>query len=234
MLLLRVAHCWGTGLAIQRRMHPDLAHIALLGDSIFDNGAYTSGLPDVVTHLRHVLPADWTASLKAVDGAVVADLPAQLHRVPEDATHVVISIGGNDVLRNIDLLGLQVDSSAEALQVFAERTAAFERSYRTAIGAALELRRPTAVCTVYNGALEADRARIARPALAMFNDVILRTAIDLRLDALELRSICTEAGDYAKPIEPSGPGGLKIARAIAHLVGALPSEPPPARIWGLC
>jgi hypothetical protein len=25
-------------------------HIALLGDSMFDNGAYTRGAPDVVTH----------------------------------------------------------------------------------------------------------------------------------------------------------------------------------------
>ena len=215
-------------------MGPDSRHITLLGDSTLDNGAYTRGSPDVVTHLQRMLPAGWTATLGAVDGAVVADLPAQLRRVSDHTTDLVISIGGNDALRNSDLLALLVDSSAEALQVFAERIAGFESSYRTAIRQALELGRRIAICTVYNGALEPDRARIARPALAMFNDVILRTAIDLRLDALEMRSICTESADYANPIEPSGPGGLKIARAIAHLVGALPSEPPPARIWGLC
>ena len=44
-------------------------HIALLGDSIFDNRAYTSGEPDVVTHPRAVLPSEWKASLLAVDGA---------------------------------------------------------------------------------------------------------------------------------------------------------------------
>ena len=215
-------------------MQPDSGHIVLLGDSTLDNGAYTRGSPDVVTHLRRLLPDGWTATLEAVDGAVVADLPAQLRRVPVRATQVVISIGGNDALRNTDLLGLRVDSSAEVLQRFAERTAQFERAYRAAIQGARTSGRRTAVCTVYNGALEAERARIARPALALFNDVILRTAIDLRLDALELRSICTEAEDYANPIEPSGAGGLKIARAIAHLAGALPSEPPPTRVWGLC
>jgi hypothetical protein len=87
------------------------------------------------------------------------------------------------------------------------------------------------VCTVYNGALEPDRAGIARVALALFNDVILRTAIDLHLDALELRSLCTEPDDYANPIEPSGKGGLKIARAIAHVAGAVSGASPPARIW---
>jgi hypothetical protein len=33
------------------------AHIVLLGDSIFDNAAYTQGESHVVTHLRTLLPA---------------------------------------------------------------------------------------------------------------------------------------------------------------------------------
>jgi hypothetical protein len=99
----------------------------------------------------------------------------------------------------------------------------------------MRLERHTAVCTVYNGALEPERATVARVGLALFNDVILRTAIDLRLDALELRSICTEPGDYANPIEPSDQGGLKIARAISRLLGAADSTAaPPARVWGGC
>jgi len=60
-----------------------------------------------------------------------------------------------------------------------------------------------------------------RFGLALFNDAILRTAVDLGLDVLELRSICTEPEDYANPIEPSGQGGLKIARAVSRLVGAV-------------
>src|SRR5206468_10649810 len=50
---------------------PPMPHVARLGDSIFDNGAYVRGGPDVVTHLRGVLPSGWTASLHAVDGAVI-------------------------------------------------------------------------------------------------------------------------------------------------------------------
>jgi hypothetical protein len=68
--------------------------------------------------------------------------------------------------------------------------------------------------------------------LTLFNDVILRTAIEQRLDAAELRSICAEPADYANPIEPSGQGGLKIAGAIARLVGAVHSDERPAHIWG--
>ena len=209
------------------------SHIVLLGDSIFDNAAYTRGAPDVLTHLRSLLPQGWRATLCAVDGATSDRLAAQLPCVPGDASHLVIAIGGNDALQNSDLLSMPVTSSAQALEAFADRLAAFERSYRRAIRDAMALRRPIVVCTIYNGALEAERARIARVGVALFNDVILRTAIALGLDTLELRAVCNEPADYANPIEPSGRGGLKIARAIARVVGAADTaSTKPARVWG--
>jgi hypothetical protein len=206
-------------------------HIVLLGDSIFDNGAYTRGAPDVVTHLRQLLRPGWQASLLAVDGATTARLAPQLDRVPADASHLVVSIGGNDALQNSDLLSMRVASSGEALAALADRASAFEHAYRTAIGAVLAMGRRTIVCTVYNGALQEENVAIARVALAAFNDAILRTAAELAIDAIELRSICTEPADYANPIEPSGPGGLKIARAVAEAAGAIECEKAPARVW---
>ena len=200
-------------------------HIALLGDSIFDNASYTSGEPDVVSHLNTVLPRGNAATLLAVDGATVSGIASQLRRIPRDATHLVMSVGGNDALRNIDLLSLRVSSSAEALQVFAQRIAAFERAYRAVLADVMVVKLPLMVCTIYNGALEKDVATIARLALALFNDAILRAAVDEHIDVIELRAICTEPSDYANPIEPSGSGGLKIAAAIARaLTGAAPSS----------
>jgi hypothetical protein len=102
-----------------------------------------------------------------------------------------LAIGGNDALQNSDLLSLRVNSSRQALEIFADRIGRFERAYRSAISQAIALGRYTAVCTVYNGALEPERATVERIGLALFNDVILRAAVDLRLNALELRSICT-------------------------------------------
>jgi hypothetical protein len=90
------------------------------------------------------------------------------------------------------------------------------------------------MCTVYDGDLGPDRAVAARTGLAIFNDVILRAAVDFQLDVLELRSVCTERADYANPIEPSGQGGLKIARSIAAMVGAVQGASRPARVWGPC
>jgi hypothetical protein len=215
-------------------MAANAPHVALLGDSIFDNGVYTSGAPDVVTHLRTLLPAGWGATLLARDGATIAGLDEQLRRLPGTVTHLVISVGGNDALQNADLLSLPVASSAQALLAFAERVERFEIAYRAALARVLTVQRRTVVCTVYNGALDADRARVARMGLTLFNDAILRTAIDHGLDAIELRSICTAPADYANPIEPSGQGGLKIARSIATVLGAMSHSAPPARIWGAC
>lgn len=79
-------------------------HIALLGDSILDNRAYTRGEPDVVAHLRRVLPPSFQATLCAIDGSMTGDLVQQIARIPADASHLVVSIGGNDALQNIDLL----------------------------------------------------------------------------------------------------------------------------------
>ncbi len=151
--------------------------------------------------------------------------------MPVDASHLVVAIGGNDALQNSDVLALRVTSSAQALEVFDDRLTAFEQAYRRAIGAVKELGRETAVCTIYNGALEPELARVARVALALFNDVILRTGADLGVDVLELRSVCNQPADYANPIEPSGTGGLKIARAIGFMVGGSTGGTP-ARLWG--
>jgi lysophospholipase L1-like esterase len=192
-----------------------MTRIALIGDSIFDNAAYTRGEPDVVTHLRGLLGSGGTALLCAVDGAVTRDVGRQLARVPAEATHVVLSVGGNDVLGHYDLLNMPVRSTAEALALFGRRAAAFEDDYQAALGRVLLLDRPTAACTIYNGNLGPDEAPLARTALAIFNDAIVRTALRHGLHVIELRNICTEPADYANPIEPSGTGGLKIARAIA-------------------
>jgi hypothetical protein len=196
------------------------AHIALLGDSIFDNRAYTGGAPDVVEHLRDLLPSSWRATLCAVDGAMAADLHQQRVSIPPDSSHVVISVGGNDALRNSDLLDTRVRSTAEALVLFGDRVGRFEAAYRSAIEGVVALNRDTTVCTIYNGNFPADQAPLTRVGLMMFNDVILRVAFERALRVIDLRLVCIDTADYANPIEPSGPGGRKIAKAIARAVGA--------------
>ena len=205
-------------------------HLVLLGDSILDNGAYTSGGPDVVTHLRGLLPAGWRATLLALDGSLVGDLDGQLSELPADTSHAVVSMGGNNVLMNLDILRLRVRSEPEALVKLGQRVAVFERAYRKAINRLLSLGRETVVCTIYNASLDtaagaaalglsSEEAAAALVALTAFNDVILRVSVEAKLRVIELRLVCTEPADYANTIEPSVRGGKKIARAIVRAFG---------------
>src|SRR6476661_6879619 len=75
-----------------------MSHVALLGDSIFDNASYVPGGSPVIEQVRRGLPQGWKATLVAVDGHTVEDIASQLPRVPADATHLVVSVGGNDAL----------------------------------------------------------------------------------------------------------------------------------------
>ena len=198
-----------------------MPHIVLLGDSIFDNAAYVGGGPDVVAHLRRALGDGGHATLAALDGSVADEVPRQLANVPHDATHLVVSAGGNDALDRVDLVEGSVRSAAEALARVADAAEAFERRYDAMLRAVLARGVPTAVCTVYWPRFsDPTFQRLAVTGLTAFNDAILRLAFAHGLPVVDLRLVCDDDADYANPIEPSAMGGYKIARAIAGLVDA--------------
>jgi hypothetical protein len=200
-----------------------MPHVVLLGDSIFDNAAYVPAGPDVVTQLAGLLPTGWRATLAAVDGAVIADVPRQLARLPADATHLVVSAGGNDALGHTDLLDRRASSSAQVLAWLADAVDGFEARYRRMLAAVLARGLPVTVCTVYNGNLGPPVQRLATVALAVFNDAILRVAAEHEVPVVELRLVCTERADYANPIEPSVQGGAKIAGAVVRALTRAPA-----------
>jgi hypothetical protein len=198
------------------RMTP---HLILLGDSIFDNGSYTRGGPDVITQVRSLLPSGWKATLLAQDGATTASIPAQLSRLPTDASHLVLSVGGNDALMQSAILDMPVKSTAQAFTLLAEAREAFESRYQNVIQACLKTKLPLVVATIYNGSfVDASYQQRAATALTAFNDAIIQTAVQHQLAVMELRQICDQPEDYANPIEPSSIGGAKIARAIVQLL----------------
>jgi hypothetical protein len=204
-----------------------MGHVVLLGDSIFDNAAYVGGAPDVVTQLKAALPAGWRASLRAVDGAVTSGVPRQIRQLPSDATHLVVSTGGNDALGQSGVLDERAFSIAGAVGRLAGVREQFQRDYRAMLDAVLTHRLPTSVCTIYDARYpDTQRQRLVVTALTLFNDVITREAFGRGLPLIDLRLVCDEDADYANPIEPSVHGGAKIAHAIAALVTApVPRRP---------
>jgi hypothetical protein len=197
-----------------------MKHVVLLGDSIFDNKAYVQrGQPDVVAQVRAKLPQGWQATLCAVDGAVTRNVEGQLRTVPADASHLIVSAGGNDALGNSGILREGAQSVAEVMGRLTNVRDDFARSYRAMLDAVMKLRLPVAVCTIYDARFpDPQEQRLVVTALSIFNDVIMREAFARRLPLIDLRLLCNEPDDYANPIEPSAKGGEKIAGTIAQVV----------------
>jgi lysophospholipase L1-like esterase len=198
-------------------MQDSAGHIVLLGDSIFDNAVYVPGSPDVVRQLRGALPSGWQATLLAVDGAVVDGVARQLGRLPNDASMLVVSVGGNDALGESHLLRQGAGTVGEAVGLLAAAQQDFARRYEAMVEALAGRSLPVALCTIYDASFPPPEGTVIRAALTLFNDVITRAAFARGLPVIDLRLICDRAEDYANPIEPSVAGGAKIAAAIAAL-----------------
>jgi len=203
-------------------------HVVLLGDSIFDNAAYVGRDPDVRAQLQAMLQRAKESSkttLLARDGATIAEIGAQLSMLPTDATHLVVSAGGNDALGAIGLLEAKATSVADALGQLASVGDEFRRDYTAMLDRVAARRLPTAVCTIYEPRFpEATLRRVAATALSLLNDVISREAYSRGLALIDLRLVCDQDEDFANPIEPSAHGGAKIARAILNFAsGSAPN-----------
>lgn len=194
-------------------------HVTLLGDSVFDNASYVDAGRDVIHQLQVALGSQGRATLVAIDGAVISGISAQLARVPAHATHLVISIGGNDALREATVIGAPACSVADALDQLSAVASAFRGAYSAMLDEVLRRGRPTAVCTIYDprypDALQRQRGTAA---LTVLNDAITREAFARSVAVLDLRLICGSDGDFANPIEPSAAGGGKIVNAILGFV----------------
>lgn len=197
------------------------SHIALVGDSIFDNQVYVIhgySVSDELTRL--VEPGGGEVTLLAVDGAFAGDVSGQVKDLPPGVTHVALSVGGNDALGCLPLLETPCKTAAEALGLLSDVQKRFQSEYRLAVDAAIRVRRPVLVCTIYDAVPGLTPAM--QTALSIFNDVITREAIRCGLTVLDLRELLDESADFSamSPIEPSEQGGRKIAAAIYNRITA--------------
>jgi len=195
-------------------------HVVLLGDSVFDNSAYVRpGEPNVLAQVQAKLPVGWRATMNAMDGAITTTIKRQLARLPEDASHLILSVGGSDALGCSAILREGARSVAEVLTRIADTRDSFARGYRKMLDLVMSYRLPTVLCTIQDGRFpEQEDRRHVVASLSVFNDVITREAFSRKLSVIDLRLICCQDDDYADPIELSAKGGDKIARAIAQVV----------------
>src|SRR4051812_15641212 len=205
-----------------------MKHVALLGDSVFDNAAYVGGGPDVARQLRS-LARGFEVTLLARDGATIADLESLLRGIDAAMTHLVVSIGGNDALRASGVLDEPASSVAAALARLARVRDRFSEDFSAMLAALTRTRTiPIAVCTIYDPRFPPERRSLASAALCLLNDAITRQVFLDGLTLIDLRLICDEDDDFANPIEPSVKGGSKIAQAITRFLN---EAPPSARVF---
>jgi lysophospholipase L1-like esterase len=206
-------------------------HVVLLGDSIFDNGAYVEGGPDVAQQLREFLDIEEKVTLVAVDGSLTTMVAGQLANSPTTATHLVVSAGGNDIIHHAALLSQQANTFAEALEVLADARDEFAENHRRMLQGLADRGLPVAACTIYDANYDPPFGRAATTAISIFNDAITRNVHISGCDLIDLRLVCCERGDYANPIEPSVQGGAKIADAIWRYLKAEKKLPGRTRVF---
>ena len=212
-----------------------MKHIILAGDSVFDNRTYVEvGEPDVRDQLADLLDDGDKATLIAVDGDINNNVSEQLDNIPNDATHLFISIGGNDALMHIDAFTETVTTIGDALDSFNERVQEFERDYIKMLTNVIKYGLKTTLCTIYNPCFDHDNMdrisymfppninfkklqRRSTTALPLFNNIIFQEAFNFGLPLMDLRLIFNDKADYSNPIEPSVVGGIKMARIIKEI-----------------
>lgn len=198
-----------------------MRELVLLGDSVLDNRTYVgAGEPDVAAQLQAELP-DWTVTMRAVDGSMVQNVFEALAADPvHRRQHVFLSVGGNDALDSIGLLGdPSAITFAEAMIRLHDVREGFRLRFRPLLARLAGTR--ALVATIYNPAFSGGEAALQLPAeaaLSAFNDVIQQEVLAHGMQVLDLRGVMAEPADYANPIEPSAKGGAKIARAVARWV----------------
>jgi lysophospholipase L1-like esterase len=225
-------------------------NIVLLGDSIIDNSSYVlDGELDVTKHLKKLYTEqpDVFITNNAVDGNTMYDLERNNLDIEElqNASHIIVSIGGNDLLHNISFLQktsklskvmgkdarigkwgareLNPTRNKVFEETYFEIIKPFTKQYETIVANLSNHRAKLLLCTVYEGDLVdsdefSDVNNSSKTMVSVFNDIVYRTANKYDADVLELREIFVSSEDYANPIEPSHIGGGKLAKAIKKWV----------------
>ena len=198
-------------------------YVSLLGDSIIDNKVYVGqGELSVTEHLKHNSSSNFT--MIAVDGDTTEDvLDNQLDNLKEPVSHIVLSIGGNDLLQNLHLLEDETSGMKFALEKCSELVDEIQENYIKILERLLQYDAKVLLCTVYEGDLNSDVLlaeydKAGQAMLKMHNDTVYYLASKFEVDVLELRNIFTNKEDYANPIEPSHIGGEKLAKEIIQWI----------------
>jgi len=192
---------------------PSIPNIVLLGDSLGTMPSISDRGPGMLE--RQLLPdihEPWRLTIIRADD-VISHSP--LAEFPASASHVVISVEGNRAIQSSQLLEGHPGSYESALARLSFAADQFEGVMDALVRAARRAGLPTVVCTMYQPRYPNPvRQRAASAALAIFNDRIIKLAIEARLPIVDFRSVCSDREDYGEEGLLSRVGLAKVAAVI--------------------
>ena len=160
-------------------------------------------------------------------------LDRQIQLIPEEATHIALSIGGNDLLRLSDNLGDKVGTRFQENLIFLSKLKQkFAEKFRRVIHNINSLGIPFTVCTIYyaGSIVETGEKRIdLGDQLGFAGTDIVVDAFDAAItqvsqkaencrEIIDLRLLFDDTNCYANPIEPSRIGGEKISDRLIGFI----------------
>jgi len=189
---------------------PDvIRHLVLLGDALQNIDLGTGEIESaLVPRPRN----PWKLTVLKTPQALSR---GHVREIPEDATHIVISVEGAWAIETSGLLQRSARTVSEALGTLSAAADEFETVLASMIAAARETGLPTVVCTmVPDHFVEPVQHRVFSTALAIFNDRVMRSAVAAGLPIVELRLVCNENADFANETLLSRAGVRKAANVI--------------------
>jgi hypothetical protein len=197
-------------------------NVVLLGDSLLPvrgdlRGA--GGLEDAI-----VPKPRFPWKLTAVSAAQIATRGPGA-AFPDDATHIVINIEGNNAIATSGLLQGHAAAWRGALAQLSAAADAFERHIAILVRAALTTRLPVLVCTMYPPRYpEHEEQQAALAALAVFNDRILKCAVAAGFAIADLRHLGSHSELYASSTQLSLQGLQHVTDIIRHALDVVKRE----------
>lgn len=192
-------------------------HVVLLGDSLLPVRA---DLPEGSLESAVMPGARFPWKLSVISAAQVSTPGAT--PIPEDASHIVINIEGNDAIAASGLLDGPAIAWRAGLSQLNSAADDFERHVEILSRAALSTRLPTLVCTMYPPRYpDWEHQQAACAALAVFNDRILKSAVAAGFSIADLRQLGTVAELYATPTQLSVAGLQRVAEIIRRALDVI-------------
>lgn len=203
-------------------------HVVLLGDSTLDNGRYLNfALGELSVErqfTKRCLEEGWHMTILAQDGSVLEDVLArQLPLIPDCATHIVISISGNDLLGLLNEMVVANFSPASVYRAIINGLAEVSERYRHLVMALKRFGCHLACCTVYQPAFNHMFFKsLASVSLGLHNSRIKQMTEDLDASVIDLANLCETKEDFANALELSTRGGAKLVENVSRFVNDHP------------